>query len=189
LWECPTYFGATLAEIAALADTVYVSFYKSLGGLSGAALAGPADLIADAKVWRHRYGGQLYAQFPAIVAALEGLDHELPRLPSYVKHAGEVAATLGETFAETLPWFRVHPDPPHTHQFAVWLPFPADALADATLRLEEETRTSLFRRWADTDLPGVAKTEVTVSAPALDWTAADVAAATRQFVSYLAIRP
>src|SRR5690606_33133575 len=30
LWECTEHFGRTLAEIAGLADGVYVSFYKSL---------------------------------------------------------------------------------------------------------------------------------------------------------------
>ena len=33
LWESTAHFGRPLAEIAALADSVYVSFYKSLGGL------------------------------------------------------------------------------------------------------------------------------------------------------------
>ena len=185
LWECPTYFGRPLDEIAALADSVYVSFYKSLGGMSGAALVGPPDLIAEAKAWRHRYGGHLYRQFPAAIAAWQGLDNELPRLPGYVKHAATVAEVLRQVFAQTLPWFRVLPVPPHTHQFAVWLPFSADILADAELRLEEETRTGLFRRWAATEVPDVAKTEVTVSAPALGWTAGDVAATARTFVSYL----
>lgn len=185
LWECPPHFGKPLEEIAGLADSVYVSFYKSLGGVSGAALAGPADLIADAKAWRHRYGGMLFQQFPTALAALHGLDTELPRLPGYVEHAKVVAAALANTLGAAFGWFRLHPDPPQTHQFAVWLPFAADTLGDACLRLEEETRTSLFGRWGDSELPGVAKTEVTVSASALDWTAGDVAAAVRSFASYL----
>lgn len=186
LWECTPHFGKPLEEIAGLADSVYVSFYKSLGGLSGAALAGPADFIADAKAWRHRYGGNLFQQFPTALAALHGLDTELPRLPEYVEHAKTIAAALGDTFGAAFGWFRLRPDPPRTHQFAVWLPFAADALNDACLRLEEQTRTSLFWRWADAEIPGVAKTEVTVSASALDWTAADVAEAAGTFASYLA---
>ncbi len=185
LWECPPHFGKPLEEIAELADSVYVSFYKSLGGLSGAALAGPADFVADAKAWRHRYGGHLYHQFPTILAALHGLDTELPQLPVYVDHAKVVAAALADTLGTAFGWFRLRPDPPQTHQFALWLPFTADALGDACLRLEEQTRTSLFGRWADTELPGVAKTEVTVAASALDWTAGDVTEAARAFASYL----
>jgi threonine aldolase len=187
LWECPTHFGRALEQIAALADSVYVSFYKSLGGLSGAAVAGPADLIAEAKAWRHRYGGMLFQQFPAVIAAMNGLDTELPRLPAYVAHAATVAEALRSAFADTVPWFRIHPAVPHTHQFAVWLPYPPDVLDDAVLRQAEQTRTSLFRKWGSTALPDVAKAEVQVSASALHWTAADVEAAARAFVAYLGL--
>ncbi len=186
LWECQPHFGEPLAAIAGLADSVYVSFYKSLGGLSGAALAGPSDFIADAKAWRHRYGGQLYQQFPAALAALHGLDTELPRLGMYVTHAKVVAGALRQALAD-LPFFRLLPEPPHTNQFAVWLPYPAPVLTEASLRLAEETRTSLFFRWAATELPDVAKTEVTVSAAALDWTAADIAKAVATFLEFLAL--
>ncbi|WP_236569752.1 low specificity L-threonine aldolase, partial [Streptomyces sp. MBT59] len=91
LWECGPHFGRELSEIAGLADSVYVSFYKSLDGLSGAVLAGPSTLVEEARVWRHRYGGQLFQQFPAALSALVGLERELPRLPSYVAHAKVVA--------------------------------------------------------------------------------------------------
>lgn len=40
LWECTPHFGRPLKEIAGLADSVYVSFYKSLGGFGGAAVGG-----------------------------------------------------------------------------------------------------------------------------------------------------
>ncbi|GAA2795076.1 threonine aldolase family protein [Streptomyces showdoensis] len=188
IWETPTHFGRELPEIAALADTVYVSFYKSLGGMSGAALAGPEDLIAEARLWRHRYGGDVFQQYPAAVSALRGLDTELPRLPAYVAHARMVAQALRETFEEAkLPWFRVHPDQPHTHQFQVWLPYPPEALTAASLALAEEG-TALFRRWFPAPAggpPGLSVTEVTVSAPGLDWTADDVRTATRGFLARL----
>jgi len=184
LWETTTHFGRPLDEIAALADSVYVSFYKSLGGLSGSALAGPADFVAEAKVWRHRYGGRLFEQFPVILAALDGLDRELPRLPAYVAHANVVADGLRRAF-EPLTWYRISPEPPHTHQFAVWLPYPAAVLSDAVLSQAENAKLSLFRGWAPADLPGVAKAELTVAAPALDWTAEDVEIAARDFLTHV----
>ncbi|MET8177390.1 beta-eliminating lyase-related protein [Streptomyces sp. NPDC005336] len=183
LWECTPHFGRGLPEIAALADSVYVSFYKSLDGISGAALAGPETLVAEAKAWRHRYGGQLFQQWPAALAALAGLERELPRLPSYVAHARIVAEALRTAFtAAGVGWFRVHPEVPHTHQFQVWLPYPAAALDEAGVRLAEETRTTLFRRWQEPGPPGLAMTEVTVASPALDWTADDVTAAVDAFL-------
>lgn len=187
LWECGPHFGRSLPEIAALADSVYVSYYKSLDGISGAALAGTEDFIDEARTWRHRYGGQLFQQWPAALAALIGLDRELPRLPEYVAHAQTVARALGEGLADAgVPWFRVHPEPPHTHQFQVWLPHPPELLNEAAVRQAEETGTALFRRWfepAPALPPGVATTEVTVSASALRWTAGEVRAAVGEFVS------
>ncbi|TXS05497.1 threonine aldolase [Streptomyces sp. col6] len=177
LWECATHFGRGLPEIAALADSVYVSFYKSLGGISGAVLAGSASLVEEARVWRHRYGGLPFQQFPAAVAALAGLDRELPKLPSYVAHAKVVAEALTEGFTQAgAGWFRVRPEPPQTHQFQVWLPYGADELTEASVRQAEETGTALFRRWftPGTGAPGVSFTEVTVTEAGLEWTARDV---------------
>ena len=184
LWECTTHFGRGLPEIAALADTVYVSFYKSLDGIAGAALAGPETLIAEATAWRHRYGGQVFQQWPTALAALAGLDRELPRLPSYVAHAAVVAGAMREAFtAAGVAWSRVQPEVPHTHQFQVWLPYPSRVLDEAGIRLAEETRTTLFRRWWEHGPPGLAVSEVTVAAPALDWTAEDVKEAVAAFLT------
>ncbi|MGW0468671.1 threonine aldolase family protein [Streptomyces sp. NPDC003027] len=187
LWECAPHFGRGLREIAGLADTVYVSFYKSLGGISGAALAGPEEVMEEARVWLHRYGGLVFQQFPAAVAALRGLAVELPRLPSYVAHARVVADGLRAGFEEAgVPWFRVHPEPPHTHQFQVWLPYDADLLTAASLALTVETDTVLFRRWSSPGTggpPGVAVTEVTVGEPGLSWTKDDVREAVGAFLA------
>ncbi|WP_037773059.1 threonine aldolase family protein [Streptomyces sclerotialus] len=184
LWESAPHFGRPLPEIAGLADSVYVSFYKSLGGISGAALAGSEDLAAEARAWRHRYGGLPFQQWPAALAALAGLDQELPRLPEYVAHAGVIARALGEGLAEQgVPWFRVHPDPPHTHDFQVWLPYAPEVLEEASLRLAEETRTALFRRWWGGGVPGVATTEVAVGSAALGWSAADVRSVLADFLA------
>ncbi|WAU78958.1 beta-eliminating lyase-related protein [Streptomyces sp. Qhu-G9] len=186
LWECATHLGRPLDEIAGLADSVYVSFYKSLGGFGGAALAGPRTLVDETKAWRHRYGGQVLQQFPTALSALIGLERELPRLPEYVAHARVVAAALREGFAGAgLPWARVHPEEPHTHQFQVWLPYEADALTEAGTRQAEETLTSLFPQIWERGGPGLAYTEVTVGAPGLEWTADDVRAAATDFASRL----
>lgn len=188
LWECVPHFGRELPEIAALADSVYVSFYKTLGGLSGAALAGPASLIEEARTWRHRYGGQLFQQFPAALSALVGLERELPRLGAYVAQAKVVAGALTAGFTEAgTSWFRVHPDPPHTHQFQVWLPYGSELLTEASVRMAEETGVALFRNWhpAPAGPPGVSFTEVTVAQAGLEWTGREVREAVAEFVGRL----
>jgi threonine aldolase len=186
LWETTVHFDRPLDEIAGLADSVYVSFYKSLDGYGGAALAGPTSLVEEAKAWRHRYGGAVFQQFPTVLSALAGLERELPRLPEYVRHARVVAAALREGFAAAgLPWARVHPDPPHTHDFQVWLPYDPDVLAEAAIRQGEETGTLLFAHAWDRGGPGLAFTEVYVRAAALEWTADDVKAAAVEFARRL----
>ncbi|GAA0354254.1 beta-eliminating lyase-related protein [Actinoallomurus spadix] len=170
IWESAPYLGHSFTEIAGLADSTYVSFYKTLNGISGAALTGSRDLASYARVWRHRYGGQVFQQWPAALAAMAGLDGELPRVPEYVRHARTVAAALAG-----LPGARVFPEPPHTHQFRLWLPHPAQALDEAALALAEEDKIWFAGGWRDTEVPGVAMAEVTVAGPGLEWTAADVA--------------
>ncbi|MET8983078.1 beta-eliminating lyase-related protein [Streptomyces sp. NPDC004539] len=186
LWESVTHLGRPLEEIAGLADSVYVSLYKSLDGLSGAALAGPEALVSEARAWRHRYGGMVFHQFPAALTALAGLDRELPRLPEYVAHARVVADALREGFARAgVPWFRVHPEVPHTHEFQFWLPYGPDTLSEAAVRQAEETGTFLFASPWDERGPGVSYTEVSVRAAGLGWSAADVREAVAGFVARL----
>ncbi|MHB9859977.1 threonine aldolase family protein [Streptomyces sp. YIM S03343] len=186
LWETTVHFGRPLDEIADLADSVYVSFYKSLEGLGGAALAGPKSLVDEAKTWRHRYGGLIFQQFPAALSALAGLERELPRLPDYVRHARVVATALREAFAGSrVPWARVNPEEPHTQEFQLWLPYDADVAAEAAVRAVEDTKAALFTGGWDDAGPGVSFTEVRVGPVGLEWTAADVEQAVTDFVARL----
>ncbi|MFF7868728.1 threonine aldolase family protein [Streptomyces qaidamensis] len=186
LWESTVHFGRPLEEIASLADSVYVSFYKSLEAFGGAALAGPRELVEEAKAWRHRYGGMVFQQFPTVLSALVGLDRELGRLPEYVRQARVVAAALREGFAAAgVPWARVHPEVPHTHDFQVWLPYEPDVLGEAAVRTAEETGVMLFGNAWDRGGPGLALTEVHVRAAGTEWTAEDVKAAVAEFVTRL----
>jgi threonine aldolase len=169
IWESTQHLGHSLAEIVGLADSVYVSFYKTLGGLSGSVLAGTADLATYATTWRRRYGGTVFQQWPAALSALAGLDTVLPRIPDYVTHARTIATAL-----ESLPGALVHPSPPHTHQFRLWLPRPAESLNTAAITLAERDRTWFVGGWRDTETPGLSMTEVNVIEPGLVWTAEDV---------------
>lgn len=178
LWESAPYLGHGLAEIAGLADSVYVSFYKTLGGLSGAVLAGTAELAKYARVWQRRYGGSIYQQWPVAVTALAGLERELPRVDEYVRHARTVATALAE-----LPGVRVFPEPPHTHQFQLWLPYSAEVLTEAAVGMAEEEKVFFVGGWQKSAVPGMAIAEVTVAEPALGWSADDVVEAGTRFLA------
>ncbi|GLZ31227.1 threonine aldolase [Lentzea sp. NBRC 105346] len=160
LWESTHGLGHDLREVAGLFDSVYVSFYKSLQGISGAALAGPRDFVDQARVWRHRYGGQLWGQWPAALSALHGIDTVLPRLKTYVEHAKVVAKAMG--VAE-----------PHTHQFRLHIPGDPEHI--------NEVKGDFLGKFFPSQVPGVAVTEVTVAEPALEWTHDEVAEAFREF--------
>ncbi|MFF7634120.1 threonine aldolase family protein [Kitasatospora sp. NPDC008050] len=185
LWESAAHYNRPPAQLAALGDSVYVSFYKALGGLSGAVLAGDPELVREAVAWRHRYGGLLYQQWPAALSALAALNRELPRLPGYLAQARIVADGLRAVLPE-VPGGRLHPDPPHTHQFQLWLPYPAQRLTEATLRHAEADGDALFGSWWESRLPGLSMTEVTALTPALSWSAQQVADSFRGFLGLLA---
>ena len=135
LWECRSFYDRSYAEIASLADSVYVSFYKGLAGMAGAVLAGPADLVAEARRWQLRHGGRLFLLLPYAVAAREGLRRHLPRMDAYAQRARDLAAGLG-----VLEGVRVHPQPPHTNAFQVLVDVGHAALAEASLLTMERTR-------------------------------------------------
>jgi threonine aldolase len=87
LWESAAGYSRPPAEIAALFDSVYVSFYKGIGALPGCCLAGPADIVAEAREWRRRMGGTLFGLWPNAASALSCLRRRLPLMPAYLRHA------------------------------------------------------------------------------------------------------
>jgi hypothetical protein len=82
---------------------------------------------------------------------------------------------------------RVQPAEPCTHQFQLWLPYPAEELDAAGLRMAEESGESLFGlyRFHEPGPPGLSMMEITVAESALDWTEADNRAAAARFARHL----
>jgi threonine aldolase len=168
IWESQPWFGRPLSQIAALADSLYVSFYKGLGGLAGAALLGPADFIAEARLWRRRHGGTVYHLTAEAVSALVGLQDQLPIIPDTVAWARAFAAELPSLIA-------VQPGVPHTNQFLAYAAGDADAVNERVLALIEERRIG-FPGWHAAQEPGRISTEFAVSQAALKLDPAEMAA-------------
>jgi threonine aldolase len=164
LWESADHLGHSYAEIAALADSAYVSFYKGLGGMAGAALAGPADVVAEARRWQRRHGGNLFVLLPYAVGARDGLRRRLPRMPEYAARARELAAGLS-----SVDGVRVLPEPPHTNAFRLFVDVPHEHLVETGLRIAETRHVALVLGWEAADVPGWALTEITVGDATLDW--------------------
>ena len=162
LWQCAPFYGRPIDEIATLFDTVYVSFYKDLGAPAGCALAGAADLMAEARIWQVRHGGRLFSAFPFLLAAEQGLDQVLPRLPAYVEHTRALAAALSQ-----LDDVSIVPDPPHTAMFHLWIRGDAERLTEAAVELAERTGTWLGSHFEQSVDARIAWTELSIGEPNL----------------------
>jgi threonine aldolase len=167
LWEAAAHYGRPLADIAALADSVYVSFYKGLGGLAGCVLAGTQDFIAETAPWRTRLAGNVHTLYPFVLSALQGLRTQLPRMPAYRERAQALAAAL----VAARPDWRVAPEVPQVNAFQLHLPAAPDALREGLLAVARQQGFWLgARAVASQLLGGGSMVEVVVGNAADDWT-------------------
>jgi threonine aldolase len=170
LWEVAAYYGRSYAEIASLFDSVYVSFYKGVGAITGAALAGPAEFVAEARIWQRRHGGNLLHLWPYVLSARIALRERLPRFASYHAKAVEIAAALAQVDGVILK-----PDPPQTHMAHVYLRGESEALLDASAELAREQGLALFTWLRPAPIPGYAMFELNIGDGALELTGDEVA--------------
>ena len=164
LWGCQPYYQREYAAIAGLFDSVYVSFYKELGGIAGAILAGPTGIIAEARIWQRRHGGNLVRLFPYVLSAQQGLATRLNRMAQYHAKAIEIAALLN-----SFPQIEVVPNPPHATMMHVFVRGDKDRLESAALKVAQESGVWLFNLpLAPCQVPGYYKFELPVGDATLD---------------------
>lgn len=149
LWESAPYYQRSYAEIAGLFDSVYVSFYKKLGGLAGAALAGDGDLIARARIWIRRHGGNLVRLFPYVLSARLQLHRRLDRMAHYQERALAVGAALAR-----VPGVRITPDPPQAAMMHIYLAGDAQVMQSEALAIAREDGVALFQGLDPSGVPG-----------------------------------
>ena len=65
---------ASLISIPFHSRSCYVSFYKGLGGITGAMLCGSRFFIANARIWLRRFGGNVFQQYPLVTSCMIGFD-------------------------------------------------------------------------------------------------------------------
>jgi threonine aldolase len=170
IWESQPYYEKPLPEIVALFDSIYVSFYKGLEGLAGAALAGPEDVVDEARRWRKRMGGTLFHLTPFAVSALAGLRDRLPRMGEYAAWARTLAAEASAVGLR--PW----PDPPHSNTFLLHAEGEEDAVMERVISFMEREKIQPCGSWSTADVPGFVVTELAVHDAALQHDPAQVAA-------------
>lgn len=127
LWSCRAFYQQrSYAEIAAGFDSVYVSFYKDIGAMGGAVLAGNRDFIAQARLWRTRLGGFSIGSWPMIVESLGLLDKRINQIPDFIAKAKSMASSI-----QDLPGIEIEPATPQVNMFHVRLNVPASQAEQA----------------------------------------------------------
>ena len=149
LWNAAAATGTPIDRLAAVADTVMVSFSKGLGAPVGAVLAGSAAALADAWVVRKRMGGGMRQAGILAAGCLHGLAHHRERLADDHARARALADLVDGVAGARV----VAPD---TNILMIDLPHPVAAAVAA--RLAEEG--VLVSPWSATRLRAVTHLDV-----------------------------
>lgn len=96
LFESLPYYNKSASDVCSLFDSVYISFYKGLGGIAGAMLAGGSELTEKSKIWKRRHGGDLISLYPYIINAKYCMDSRVDKMGEYWQNATTVAQRLNE---------------------------------------------------------------------------------------------
>jgi threonine aldolase len=148
LWDAGPYYKAkhrkSLGDVAGLFDTVYVSFYKGLGGIAGCCVAGDTDVIEELSIWRTRHGGRVYGMWPYAASALAALRLRLPRMPRYYRHCVAIADAVRD-----LPGVEVLPFPVQSTLMHVRFSVDLETLREQVAEIARSEKVMTFGRpWA-----------------------------------------
>lgn len=171
LWESQPFYDRPYSEICDLFDTVYVSFYKTLNGITGSMLLGESHLINEAIVWQRRHGGNLYQMYPYVLSAKMGLDEHLPLMKAYYDKTVDIAATISQ-----LDDIEIKPMIPNCNRMFVYFRRESQHLIDTVLDIASETQTLLFYSSRKSPIPTYAMAEIWIGNAALDLATGDIAA-------------
>jgi threonine aldolase len=183
LWESRAHYGRSYAEIAEGFASVYVSAYKGLGGISGSVLAGDADFIAEARVWRRRMGGTLYHQSPMIASAAMRLDSRLAQLDACYERALGLAKALS-----SIPGLRVNPNPPHINMLHLYFEASAETVLERRDAIAERDGVWVVGGARAAEVPGWSVGELYVGDTLVGLADDDVVARFRELLGLRTVR-
>jgi threonine aldolase len=167
IWEAAPFYASqhrkSLTALAAIFDSIYVSFYKGLGGLGGCCIAADADVIEELSVWRTRHGGRIFMMWPYAASALSVLRDRLPRFPSYFKHARAIGKAL-----EGLDGVEVLPDPPQSAMLHLRVRATRDELRTRAVQIAKTESVWTFARPFVSEGPHLQRFELSVGDATLE---------------------
>lgn len=145
LLEVLPYYGKTAAEVCGLFDSVYISFYKGIGGVAGAILAGSEDFTEESKIWKRRHGGDLVSLYPYIIPAQYYYRQRAGKMAQYYEEAKELAALFNTCHkVSTLP------EEPVSNMFHVHFAVSKEQLEPILIKVYEQTGVGLAARLKET---------------------------------------
>ncbi|MBT2695508.1 beta-eliminating lyase-related protein [Bacillus sp. ISL-55] len=139
LLEVLPFYEKAASEVCELFDSVYLSFYKGIGGIAGAILAGEAGFISESKVWKRRYGGDLISLYPYIISADHYFDQKSHKMPEYYENAKELAGFYNSCHnVTTLPQI------PVSNMFHVHFPHSKEKIETILVEVIRETGVGII---------------------------------------------
>ncbi|GAM15867.1 threonine aldolase family protein [Mesobacillus selenatarsenatis] len=139
LLEVLPFYEKTASEVCELFDSVYLSFYKGIGGIAGAILAGEETFISESKVWKRRYGGDLISLYPYIISAEHYFDQKSHKMPDYYGSAKELAVYYNSCHHVT-----TLPEIPVSNMFHVHFPHSKEEIEPILLEVIRETGVGII---------------------------------------------
>ncbi|WML43000.1 beta-eliminating lyase-related protein [Neobacillus sp. PS3-40] len=138
LFEILPYYKKSAAEICSLFDSVYVSFYKGIGGIAGAILAGDKDFTEESKVWKRRHGGDLISLYPYIISSDYYFNKRIHKMEQYYEEAKELAVLFNKC-----SYVSTKPVEPVSNMFHVHFDLPKEKLESILATIYETTGIGL----------------------------------------------
>jgi threonine aldolase len=144
LFEILPYYRKSAVEVCSLFDSVYISFYKGIGGIAGAVLAGDRNFTEQSKIWKRRHGGDLISLYPYIIAADYYMERRLPHMEKYYREAQELAALYNGCHA-----MKTVPEVPVSNMFHVHTTVKKEQLEPILIEVALETGVGLTQSLRD----------------------------------------
>lgn len=157
LWETKSFYRKSYREICENFDSVYVSFYKGIGALTGAMLLGNPEFIEESRIWLRRFGGNLFQMHPFVASAAMRFDRALGKMSEYTERTKKVYEVL-----KKIPNISFCPDPPQINMFHLYFNAPVEKLTEARNTIAKKEKIWIANSFNQTTLKNLSYTEIYV---------------------------
>jgi len=108
IWNAHVASGVSFAEYGRHFDTISVCLSKGLGAPIGSVMLSSKERVADARIWRKRYGAGMRQVGIIAAAAHYALDHNIARLAEDHARAKKIAVALADLDSSLIDPAKVH---------------------------------------------------------------------------------